>query len=82
MATEINEKIQVGAIFRGSKIRPAWFVWEGRKYVVKDVTYSWYARDGNVTYCHFSVTDGANLFEISFNLNTVEWRLNKIWEGV
>ncbi|MCX5725699.1 MAG: hypothetical protein NT030_00710 [Candidatus Saganbacteria bacterium] len=75
MAAEINENIQVGAIFRGSKIRPAWFVWEGRKYAVKDVTYSWYARDGDVIHSFFSVSDGVNLFEISFNLSTLNWKL-------
>ena len=47
MITEIAERIEVGAIFRRGRIRPVWFIWSSRKYVVKAVTYQWHEKKGS-----------------------------------
>ena len=39
---KIEQPVKVGAVFGGGKkIRPVWFVWEGREYHIKDITYTW-----------------------------------------
>ncbi|MBN1824359.1 MAG: hypothetical protein JW803_08575 [Endomicrobiales bacterium] len=73
----INESIDVGAVFGKTKIRPKWFVWNGRKVTVKETTHTWKARQGEAPIIYFAVTDGATAFEISLNQKTMQWCLEK-----
>ena len=75
----INEFIKVGAIFTGAEnIRPAWFIWDKRKYQVKEVNYFWLEKSGREKLFCFSVTDGANTYELNFNAELASWKLTKI----
>ncbi|OOP57848.1 MAG: hypothetical protein AYP45_01040 [Candidatus Brocadia carolinensis] len=80
MTTEVNEPIKVGAIFgdNNKKLKPVWFVWSGRKYNVLEITYIWTERMGKASIHHFTVTDGANLFAISYNTDTLVWTLRSV----
>lgn len=73
----INESIEVGAAFRKSGVLPRWFVWQGRKYPVQQITYMWRERLGEALLSYFTVTDGATSFEISLNHLTLSWTLEK-----
>ena len=80
MITEIGEPIKVGAVFGadcigGKKIKPVWFAWKGRQYRIKEVTYTWTNKEGMACVHYFSVTDGQNLYEISYNTETMVWKL-------
>jgi len=75
--TIIDEPVDVGAIFGKNKIRPKWFLWHGRKYPVKETTYTWQDTEGEAKIFHFTVTDGATLFELSLNQKTLAWRLEQ-----
>jgi hypothetical protein len=78
MDTEkISEPIDVGAVFGKNKIKPKWFVWQNRKYDIKEVTCAWKAREGEAVVQYFAVTNGATSFEISLNQKTMSWRLEK-----
>ena len=81
MITEINEPVEVGAVFQKSGVRPVWFVWKGRKYPVERVTYRWKERQGEAWFYSFSVFDGANTFELVYNSKTTEWRLGRVSDG-
>ena len=80
MITEINESIKVGAIFGDNKkkLKPVWFVWSGRKYAVQEITYVWTERLGKAVVHYFAVTDGATLFSLSYNADTLLWTLHSI----
>ncbi len=68
--------ITVGAIFGGGKIRPVWFVWEGREHRVKEINYAWNSREGHVLLYHFAVTDGAgNPYELRYHTGSSTWHL-------
>ncbi|MGA2091335.1 MAG: hypothetical protein ABSH12_07750 [Endomicrobiales bacterium] len=73
----IDQRIVVAAVFMKDMVKPKWFVWSGRKYDIKEVTYTWDDTDGNARIKRFAVSDGSTLFELSLNLNTLEWRLEK-----
>jgi len=76
MITEIRERIEVAAVFgKGERIRPVWFVWNGKKVRVQRVTYRWTEREGSEVYHHFSVTDGASLYELSYASGNLRWEL-------
>jgi hypothetical protein len=73
---KIGEDIRVAVIFGpGNAIRPVWFDWRRRKHTVREVTYSWQERHGEATLVHFAVTDGANLFELTYNAASRIWSL-------
>ncbi len=63
MQEPIDGAVAVAAIFGGGRVKPVWFVWQGRKYAVREVTYAWEDREGAAVRKHFSVTDGTALFD-------------------
>ena len=75
MGTSLNEPIKVGAIFHQGTVRPAWFLWHGRRYDVHEVTMTWHTSAGRARILHLGVTDGANGFELALNQETLIWRL-------
>ena len=79
MYTIIDEPILVGAIFSSGKIMPRFFVWKRRKYQVGKITYSWHSKIGAVPIFHFAVTSSGSVYEISYNLKTSNWHLEKIY---
>ncbi|MBI1912782.1 MAG: hypothetical protein HYS21_12375 [Deltaproteobacteria bacterium] len=75
MAT-IKESIKVVAVFDNG-IKPAKFKWKNRVYKVEEIAYTWVSRDGSQNIIHFSVTDGATLFELAYNQSTMKWSLEQ-----
>ena len=75
--------IKVGAVFGGKKkIRPVWFIWEGREHHIKEVTYIWSSREGQSLLYHFSVTDKAdNLYELCYRTDSTTWHLLALEAG-
>ncbi len=73
-----EKSIEVGVIFKNGKLYPRWFIWQSRKYIIKEVTYEWKDKKGDEILHCFSVSDGANLYHIHFNHKWVHWRLKKI----
>ncbi len=74
MAESIREEIKVVAVFdRG--VKPVKFRWRGRLYMITEVTHTWSTRHGSSGILHFSVTDGATLFELAYNLLTMRWSI-------
>ena len=82
MISQIDKPIRVGAVFEPpDRIRPAWFIWQGRRHLIRDVTYTWTHREGNSWVRNFSVYDGANLYQISYNTGSMVWILVALEEG-
>ena len=75
---ELNERIQVLAWFRNGKIYPNTFIWHGKSYKIRQITYNWQERQGKGTICCFSVNTGEDLYQISFNNTTLGWRIDKV----
>jgi hypothetical protein len=79
--TSIDEEIRVGAVFNDRRVVPVWFMWHGRYYRVKTLTYTWHTDQGIAKIHHYSVSDGDNLYELQFNTDTLEWSLGKVSAG-
>ncbi len=77
MATEVDEPITVGAVFANGTVKPVWFARRGRQVRIREVALTWKTRQGSTPLLHFSVTDGAGLFELCFNAANFTWRLNR-----
>ncbi len=75
----LSEKVVVGAVFgSGSRVQPAWFIWKGQKFRVKETTYSWMEKRGSAMLHHFAVTDGADLYELVLDNISLSWKLERI----
>lgn len=74
-----GENISVIASFgQPYKIKPVKFKWSGRLFEVREITYTWKTKEGQKVIYHFSVTDGRSLYELTFDTNSLLWRLENI----
>ena len=82
MIMNINESIKVGAVFaENNKPSPRWFVWQKRKYHIQKITYVWRVKNGGTYLLYFAAADNnGNVYEISFNQKSLEWRLESVKE--
>ncbi len=78
MSVAIEQRIKVGVVFGGrKKIKPVWFIWEGRTYYIKDITYVWNSQEGQSLLYYFSVTDRAgNPYELCYHTDSNTWHLS------
>ena len=80
LSEELNERIEVLAWFQKGKIHPRLFLWNNKKYRIRNITYSWQERRGRELISLFSVSTGFDLYQISFNNTSYSWQLDKIIE--
>lgn len=73
--TKIGKRISACAVFETGKTKPVWFVWDKRKINIKETTFTWKTKEGDAVVMHFSVTDGATYFELSFDQQNLEWKV-------
>ncbi|MBI5969777.1 MAG: hypothetical protein HY884_01290 [Deltaproteobacteria bacterium] len=76
MPVDINETVKVMAIF-DCGVKPVKFKWKGRVYPVKEITHSWRSRDGDLSFVHFSVSDGQGLYELVYDTVALNWTLGR-----
>lgn len=78
----INDPIDVEARFTARGMRPLWFVWQGRRHLIQQVTCAWIERDGQLVHRGFSVTDGEGCYELRFDVRALAWELTRVaWPG-
>jgi len=72
---------RIGAVtkFPHDKLRPVMFIWRNREYRVQDVTYVWRETLGQAEVYHFTVSDGANVFELSYNAKALDWTISGVY---
>ncbi len=75
---ELDEKIEVLAWFSQGKAYPRLFTWNHKRYKIRHITYNWQERRGQELISYFSVSTGADLYQISYNSASFSWRLDKI----
>jgi hypothetical protein len=82
MVVYLGEPVQVGAVFKKGEVIPRWFLYRGRKVLVKGVTFSWKEREGQSLFYHFSVSDGVNLYDLAFQAENLSWQLESIEDQI
>jgi hypothetical protein len=76
MISEIGEPIKVGVVFEEEKkITPKWFVWNGQRYNITRVSFTWKVNEGKNILHHFAVTDGTHLYELCYDTAQLSWQL-------
>jgi len=72
------DPIEVGVIFKSGQVFPRWFVWQGRKVMVKDVTFHWTDKRGGEVLHFYALSDGINLYQVYFNNKHLHWRMDQV----
>jgi hypothetical protein len=76
---DTGEKVIVGAIFgSGARIRPAWFLFGGRKVKVEKTNYMWTERRGRDILHHFSVSSDGDIFHLVYSSEDLSWHLGLV----
>ena len=79
MIQRLDENIRVAAVFGpGNSIRPVWFDRKGKKHTIREITYTWKDKTGEVTLLHFAVSDGTALYELTYNTASQVWALTAV----
>ena len=60
------------------RVKPLKFKWSGRLIKVEEITYTWKSKDGQKNIYHFSLTDGNALYDLSFDNESLLWRLENL----
>jgi len=76
----LSERIDALVYFKNAKIYPRVFYWKSRLYKIRKITYAWQERRGQEMLNLFTVSTGADLYQISFNNTTYSWRVDKVIE--
>ncbi|MCX8110151.1 MAG: hypothetical protein N3D15_02750 [Syntrophorhabdaceae bacterium] len=78
----VGEHVKVLATFDpGYKIRPVKFRWSGRTIRVTEITYTWRSKEGRKDIYHFALTDGSALYELTYDAESLLWRLENLEAG-
>jgi len=71
--------LRVAVIFSpNGKVTPKWFELGRRKHEIKETTYFWRDRIGDIPRLHYAVSDGEALYELVFNTCDQTWTLNAL----
>jgi hypothetical protein len=80
MDQEIDQPIEVIAVFQKGRMVPVRFRWNGRVIKIARVTGWWKSNEGEFKIKHFAVIDKNSQFcQLSYWERTGEWFLDKIW---
>jgi len=80
MYQDIEEIVDVLAVFENCNMEPVRFRWKGRTIKVKRVTGTWKTDIGQAKVRYFAVLDHAsNFFQLAYDERNTSWMLNKIW---
>jgi hypothetical protein len=75
----LGERISVTASFGFSyRIKPVRFYWSKRFFEVKEITCVWKTKEGQNDIYHFSLTDGQALYELTFDTDSMIWKLENL----
>ena len=73
-----HDPIDVEARFGQRGMRPLWFVWQGKRRIIQEVTGAWSERDGALLHRCFAVSDGEAVYELAFDARALRWWLTKV----
>jgi hypothetical protein len=80
MYQDLEDDIEVIALFERRRVRPCRFRWRGKTYKVTRVTGDWESRVGQAKLRHFAVIDSAaNCFQLCYDEANCRWTLARVW---
>lgn len=83
MAETINESVSVDLLSNCLKGKAyPWVIhWRGRRYMITKIGLHHTLREGRTLIHVFSVTDGTTFFKLTFDTETLGWKLLEVEDG-
>ena len=78
MIEQLGDSIDVGAVFTSRGMQPVWFIWQGRRRLIRQVTYAWKELDGAQLVRYFTVADETGVYDLCFHPRSLRWRLAQV----
>ncbi len=75
----INEPIKILVSFNGTKVRPVAFEWRNKRYEICQLNLVYHATEEGRKIFYFSVSDEANCFVLRFDPETMQWRIQEVY---
>jgi len=76
---QINTPVRVAVVIGRGKIKPVWFELMDKpsfdRVFIKQVCFEWDHQDGAARIINFSVTDGANTYQLSLDTKSFTWKI-------
>lgn len=79
MYQTIHETIAVVGVYAQEKFTPKKFLWNKKVYRISNITMVITCRDGGVMTRRYSVSVGANMYQLLFNPKSDAWYLEAVW---
>jgi len=80
MYQDLEENIEVIALFERQRLKPCRFRWRGKIYKVNRITGDWQSKIGQSRMRFFAVVDSsANFFQLCYDERDFSWKVSKIW---
>lgn len=79
MHQELDEIVDAVVSFKANEIVPKFFKWRNRIYQVAKVHLVHTSRVGQQLLYHFSVSDQANYFQLTFNASNLSWHITALY---
>ena len=80
MYQDLDDEIEVIALFSEHELKPCRFRWKGRVYKVERITGDWSSDVGEAKLRYFALVDStSNFFQLCYDERTLSWRVAKVW---
>ncbi len=80
MYQDLDDPIEVIAVFNDHQLKPVRFKWRDRVHKIAKVTGSWKKLEGQHIIRYFAVVDTSdNVFQLLYNERLTDWKICKIW---
>ena len=80
MYQDLDDPIEVIAVFADHQLRPLRFKWRGNVHKISRITGSWKKLEGECVVRFFAVVDDqTNVFQLTYNERLTDWTLSKVW---
>jgi hypothetical protein len=76
---EINERVEVLAVFKDGAIFPHIFAWRGKKRKIDKVNLSYQERDGASINYYFAIESQGLVAKLKYNDKSLLWTLEELW---
>lgn len=71
----LNDPIKIVCRFQGGKVTPLSFEWHQRPYKIERIVFRFQTNQGTEPLLIFSCETTEGVFDLSFNLKTLSWRI-------
>lgn len=80
MYHDLDEPVEVIAVFEKGTLKPARFRWKGNVHKVARVTGHWKSPNGEFWVRHFALVDADdNVFQLTYDERRTDWVISKVW---